>query len=172
MTLLSISLPLICIALALWAAVTDYVRREIPDSVAIGLAVSGILHIISTSPYPLLQIGLSVAAALVAGLFFLFSNQGGGDIKMIFGAVIAAGVAFQSFLIGFLTGGGILTLSAWWFGRRAEANGYTRPISDELNPMPRQLSHNLSSREIPFGIAIAVGVIFASVQHLYLSLGG
>ncbi|HEX9743369.1 MAG TPA: prepilin peptidase [Nitrospiraceae bacterium] len=110
--------PLVAV---LWAAVVDLIRREIPDSISIGLTLWAILaESLGWLPFRWESLILGFIVALILGSFgFWLRSFGGGDVKLL--AALGAALGFSALwtmLFWTALAGGVLALVAKWRGER------------------------------------------------------
>lgn len=113
-----LSVPLVGV---LWATVVDIIRREIPDSVSIGLIFWAILaESLGWLPFGWGALGFGFATGLILGAIgFWYQSFGGGDVKLL--ASLGAAVGFSAIwtlLFWTALAGGALALVAKWRGER------------------------------------------------------
>lgn len=144
-------------ALMIGAGVGDCLTMRIPNwlNAFIGLAFFGAAFY---TGMPLEQIGLHLVASaivLVAAFgLFAFGYIGGGDAKLLVVAALWLGVGqLVEFLVIMTIAGGLLAVAMqvwWWIRLESELRGYER-IKSVVK----------SSIDLPYGIAIATGALFA-----------
>ena len=144
-------------ALMIGAGVGDCLTMKIPNWLngVIGLAFFGAAFY---AGMPLEQIGWHLVASaivLAAGFgLFAFGYIGGGDAKLMAVAALWLGMAhlLEFFIIMSLAGGLLaIAMKFWWWVR----------LESELRGFQRIKSMVKSSIELPYGIAIATGALFA-----------
>ncbi len=144
-------------ALMIGAGVGDWLTMKIPNWLngVIGAAFFGAAFY---AGMPLEMIGWHLAAGaivLIAGFaLFAFGFIGGGDAKLLAVAALWLGMAqLVEFLVHMTLAGGVLAIvmKFWWWVR----------LESELRGFERLKSMVKSSIELPYGIAIAVGALFA-----------
>lgn len=113
----------IVLGLLVWAAITDWRQREIPDEVSIGIAVLSLPFWWATGVewWPDVPVQLAVAAcAFAVGLgLFVINQMGGGDVKLITAlALFLAPIAFVNFLLVMSVLNGVLTVAMLMRHRR------------------------------------------------------
>lgn len=113
-----LSVPLVGV---LCATVVDIIRREIPDSVSIGLIFWAILAESSGwLPFGWAALGFGFATGLILGAIgFWYKSFGGGDVKLL--ASLGGAVGFSAIwtlLFWTALAGGVLALVAKWRGER------------------------------------------------------
>lgn len=157
--LLQPNLPTLCIGLFFlllcWAALGDLRRYVIPNRLNLAIAALYLPYALSVpgGAYPLSSLGVA-AAVLVAGMFaFARGWFGGGDVKMLAAVSLWAGTAHLPLLILVTAAaGGVVALAV-----------LCRPLVQRLAHGPAAVE---ASRDVPYGIAIAVGGIAVASQLL------
>lgn len=127
MQIVEIAAALIVAGLLVWAAITDWRIREIPDEVSIGIAAVSIPFWWATGvglwPDMPIQLGVAVVAFAVFFGLFMIGQMGGGDVKLITAlALFLAPIAFVDFLIVMALANGVLTV-AMLLRHRARRDG-------------------------------------------------
>ncbi len=144
-------------ALMIVAGIGDCVTMKIPNwlNVLIGISFFGAAFL---AGMPLEQIGWHVAVAALVLVFgfglFAFSYIGGGDAKLLSVAALWLGTGqVMEFLVVMTLAGGVLALAMkfWWWIR----------LEFELRGFEQVKSRIKTSIDIPYGIAIAAGALFA-----------
>ena len=149
-------------ALMVAAAVTDFVRLVIPNTVVAGLALLWLLHIETmrgTTPAATLETLACAAAVLIVGLL-LFARGliGGGDVKLLSVATLWAGAGALPSLLA-LTGlvGGVLALL------------FMTPLRSRLTAPRLDGAPDASAgfagggTPIPYGVAIAAAALVVTI---------
>jgi prepilin peptidase CpaA len=116
--LVYLAAPLLAV---LWATAVDLIRREIPDSVSIGLALWAITaELLGWLPFQWDALVFGLAAGLILGAIgFWFECFGGGDVKLLAALGAAVGIsAIWTLLFWTALAGGALALIAKWRGER------------------------------------------------------
>lgn len=139
------------------AAIGDFLTMKIPNWLngLVGVTFFGAALYVGM---PLEQIGWHVAAGaivLVAGFgLFAAGYIGGGDAKLLAVAAMWLGMGqLIEFLLIMSFAGGVLAIvmKFWWWIR----------LETELRGFDRLKSTVKSSVDLPYGVAIAVGALFA-----------
>jgi prepilin peptidase CpaA len=146
------------VALFAAAAVTDTLRRRIPNLLCAGLALLGIVRIVGTLADGTgtgLQTAADLAAALAVfaagALAFRFGLLGGGDAKLLAAGTLWLGAAsLGPFLLTTVLAGGILAV------------GFV--IAQVAR---RAATADRAAFSLPYGIAIAAGGILTSTGALW-----
>lgn len=163
--------------LALAAAVTDILRREIGHGVTIALLVVALLR-------DLLGPGLAIAwmPSLVGtlglllpslGLLWLFQRGefGAGDVKFLFAALLyLPGERAGLCLLVTALAGGLLACVYLLRHRLMEKMPSIGVLASNGQPQAADLS--LPAPTLPYGVAIAVGAVFAALPDLTWLGGG
>lgn len=105
----------------LWAAVADLIRREIPDSISVGLILWTVLaKSMGWLPFGWDAVILGFVVALILGsVGFWFKSFGGGDVKLLAALGASIGLsALWTMLFWTALAGGALALVAKWRGER------------------------------------------------------
>lgn len=119
---MALVLAIAAIALFAVAAVTDSLRRRIPNPISIALAVLGLVRIGAAlvSGESLLTAGLDLVVAVavfaVAALAFRYRLLGGGDVKLLAAGTLWLGAAaLGSYLVITVLAGGLMAVAfvAW-----------------------------------------------------------
>ncbi len=165
-------LLLLCTVVTL-CALSDLATAKIYNHVTYPAAVLGlVMALLSGGPSELLMhaAGLAIGFAPFF-IFFLFKGMGGGDVKLMaaVGAIVGypmiGGALFHTLLVG-----GVVAVSVMlWKGVlwRGIRNSLWTIVTWAL-PMPTQKLNPANSQKIPFGVAIALGSIWATVEGLSL----
>ena len=141
-----------CLAIALlYAAFTDFRRREIDNWLTLGIALSAPLFWWASGltlwPDVAWQVGLALITFCAAAGLFALGGMGGGDVKLI--AALALWIApmpFMRLLIVMSIVGGVLSL---------------------LILILRKVRRNPERGQVPYGLAIsAAGLWTLGSQHL------
>lgn len=150
------------IGLLCWAAYSDFLKYIIPNHVCVAIAALYPLYALAVAP------DLDWAGGIACGVivfalgfvFFALRLTGGGDVKMLSAVSIWAGPQLiLPFLFVTAFAGGVLSLAA-----------LIKFLPGRLRPAGRagfSMRETPAMRErIPYGVAIAVGGIYVSVQLL------
>ncbi len=150
------------IGLLCWAAFSDFLKYIIPNHVSVAIAALYPLYALAVAP------DLDWAGGIACGVivfalgfvFFALRLTGGGDVKMLSAVSIWAGPQLiLPFLFVTAFAGGVLSLAA-----------LIKFLPGRLRPAGRagfSMRETPAMRErIPYGVAIAVGGIYVSVQLL------
>ena len=153
------------IALLLWAAACDIARMEIPNRISVFLVLA-YPPIAYLAGVPAIEIGLhllcGLAALGVGFVLFNFNIFGGGDAKVIAGAVVWTGLgALQPFLLVTCLAGGALALLLIVARRLLQPAPHRPAFLNKL--LDRQTG-------APYAVAIAVGGIFSAPNLPLLSV--
>lgn len=151
------------LALLAWAACSDAVEFEIPNSISLGIAALYPFYVLA-APNPVHWIwGVAVALATLAVGFGLFARGyfGGGDIKMVSAAALWAGpklILPMLFVIS-ITGGALalLFLAFHWMQRRRAAAGVDASLT---------AGAYAARARLPYGVAIAAGAGLVGLRLL------
>lgn len=139
------------------AAIGDFLTMKIPNwlNVLVGVTFFGAAFYVGM---PLEQIGWHVAAGLlvlVVGFgLFAAGYVGGGDAKLLAVAAMWLGMGqLIEFLVIMSLAGGVLAIAMkfWWWIR----------LETELRGAGWFKSKVKSSIDLPYGVAIAIGALFA-----------
>ncbi len=153
---ISTSLALLAVILYVWIAVGDIRKREIPNSLVLGILVLGLVRAVAFRNPTEALISLAVAALVFLAVVPLFVNGliGGGDAKLIPVSVLLVGYdEALGFLINMSLFGGVLSLILI-AGRLAKA--YARPADASNTPTQKAT--------VPYGVAIAGAAAVALIQ--------
>jgi prepilin peptidase CpaA len=154
-------------------ALSDLSTGKIFNQITYPAAALGLVLAVVAGGLPELgQHGLGLAVGFVPFfLVFLFGGMGGGDVKLMGAAgaivgypAIVAGL-FHTILVG-----GVLAVSVMlWKGVlwRGIRNTLWTVVTWAM-PMQTQKLDPANSQRVPFGVAIAVGTIWASLENLDL----
>jgi prepilin peptidase CpaA len=142
------------LGLLAWAACSDAVDFEIPNTASLGLALLYPLFVL-VSPVRVewLWAVMVAGAIFVAGLLLFASGRfGGGDVKLLSASALWAGPKLiLPMLIVMSLAGGVLALLIWGVQRLRR---YHFAASGEALLTPGQYA---VSARLPYGIAIAAG---------------
>ncbi|HKT16645.1 MAG TPA: prepilin peptidase [Stellaceae bacterium] len=151
------------LALLAWAACSDAVEFEIPNSVSLGIAALYPLYVLA-APNPVQWIwGVAVACATLALGFALFAKGyfGGGDIKMVSAAALWAGpklILPMLFVISIAGGAlALLFLAFHWMQRRRATAGVDASLT---------AGAYAARARLPYGVAIAIGAGLVGLRLL------
>ncbi len=147
-------------ACLVWAAVSDFRSMTIPNRLTLALAAA-FVPVAFMLQLPLSQwgvhLGLGFAGLVIGMICFMLRFMGGGDAKLIAAASLWLGLqGCFAFVIYTALAGGALTLGLL-FARKTfypYAAGLPGYISRHLEP----------KGDIPYGIAICAGGLFAIAQ--------
>ena len=154
--------------LLLLAAISDLRSRRIPNSLVLGCAVLGLVYVLTRS-FSLGAFG-SWAGGLGLGLaiwlpFYAFGWLGAGDVKLFaaaaawFGPVGAVRAALLCAVAG-----GVLSVAYMFWTRTARVTFYRIgtwalvAVTGQLRPPPPASE---SRHQLPYGVAMAVGIAIA-----------
>ena len=137
------------------AAVVDLVKRQVPNTAVIAVALSGIAGFATTGNWELLWQPLLVAIGVLAVGVPLFERKwvGGGDIKLL--AATACWFTAKGslwFLASVFLTGGVLALSM---------------LAVRFAQRPRRMESTGAPSGIPYAVAIAIGAMW-QVWHYRL----
>lgn len=155
-------LALCAFCCALYGAVSDIVRLKIPNWVSLAIALSFAPALVLIGGGLLYYLLPAVVVFVITYFLFSAGALGGGDSKMMAALALWVGLkGLPLFLLLMSFSGGALALLAIVIGKRKLFAGakWSRWIS-ELHE---------GRRPVPYGIAIAIGGIWAS---LAAGLGG
>ncbi len=142
------------LGLLAWAACSDAVEFEIPDTASFGLAGLYLLFVL-VNPLPIDWLwALAVAAAIFAVSFPLFAagRFGGGDVKLLTATALWAGPKLiLAMLVVMGITGGLLALLVWGL------NQIRRHHLVSYGDISLTGSEYAASNRLPYGVAIAVG---------------
>ncbi len=153
-------------ALMIGAGVGDCLTMRIPNwlNAFIGLSFFGAAFY---TGMPLEQIGWHLVASaivLVAGFgLFAFGYIGGGDAKLLVVAALWLGMGqlIEFFVIMTIAGGLLaIVMQAWWWIK----------LESDMRGFERIKSVVKSSIELPYGIAVAAGALFAFRHSWWMDL--
>jgi prepilin peptidase CpaA len=149
------------LGLLAWAACSDAVEFEIPNTASLGLAFLYPLFVhVSSLPIEWLW-ALVVAGAVFAVSFFLFitGRFGGGDVKLLTVAALWAGpkLILPMLIIMSLTGG-LLAFVVW------SARQIRRYHVASYGDVSLTSTEYAVSTRLPYGVAIAVGAGLVGLQ--------
>jgi prepilin peptidase CpaA len=149
------------LGLLAWAACSDAVEFEIPNTASLGLAFLYPLFV-HVSPLPIeWPWALAIAAVVFAVSFFLFISGrfGGGDVKLLTVTALWAGPTFiLPMLVVMSLTGGLLALVVW------SAHQLRRHHLASYGDVSLTTAEYAVSTRLPYGVAIAVGAGFVGLQ--------
>lgn len=167
-----------CAALAVAAAVSDALRRRIPN----WLVLPGMLFGLAANALVPGALGLtSAVTGLAAGLlaflpFYLLRLLGAGDVKLIamVGSFLGAAHLVGAMLASFLAGGLLAVAFAWHAGQLGRVVGNIRLILVGMLmraalPGAPTVAPPAPAVRMPYGIAVAAGTV---VYLLWLNAPG
>jgi prepilin peptidase CpaA len=159
---------LIPLALTLWIAWGDLKSRRIPNYLTLGTAVAGLVFNLMAHGLPGLVdgiLGMILGFALLL-LPYLFGGMGAGDVKALAALGAWLGPKLTLFLFCYMGfAGGVLALGYLvWQGLLWQKikEGWVFLLNLILCPPsggPRPQSPEKSNAGIPYGVAIAVGML-------------
>jgi prepilin peptidase CpaA len=160
--------PLACFAaLMVTAAIVDFRRLVIPNSVVVALCILWPMHIESMRGASLAIALESIAGALVVfaagAVLFARGVVGGGDVKLLAAASLWAGAgAIPALLIATaLIGGGLALVFLTPLGRLSGAGQHI----DEITPAAAIIARGRTP--IPYGIAIAAAALIVTIPPYF-----
>jgi prepilin peptidase CpaA len=151
------ALALVFPACLIWAAVSDLSTMTIPNRLTLGLAACfvpvGMLAHLTLAQWGI-HLGLGLGGLVLGMALFAFRFMGGGDAKLIAAASLWLGLdGFIALLIYTALFGGGLSLGL------LAARKYVWMYAAKLPPW---LGRHLEAKaDIPYGIAICIGGLFA-----------
>jgi len=152
------------VALLLWAAACDIARMEIPNRISILLAwlYPPLAYLAGVEPVAIgLHILLGAAALAIGFILFNLGVFGGGDAKVIAGAVVWTGLpALSPFLLATCLAGGVLAAGLLLTRRFVQPAPHRPAFLNKL--LDRQTG-------APYAVAIAVGGFVAAPNLPLLS---
>lgn len=162
---------LVAIGLLAWACFTDFTTMTIPNWVSIGLITSfvfafGISNLIGMPVFDGWKTHASALAAMFVLTFFMFVFRiwGAGDSKLASGVALWIGLkGFIVFLVVMSFVGFFLALASYGLRRLNVSYAHLGEQS-----WPARLKSGAGT--IPYGIAIAIGAIWAFFDLGYLDL--
>jgi prepilin peptidase CpaA len=146
----------------LWAAISDLMRRRVPNTAVAFVFTSGLgINWIDNGAGAALG-GLAAAVLSIAVLFVPWRAGaiGGGDVKLTAAAAAWIGLShFVWFMLATALAGGVVAGIGYLFARattRAEvrANLILAGLQGQLPPAP---THRSGHPSVPFAVAIAAG---------------
>ena len=157
--------------------ITDVTTRRIPNKVTYLGMLIGIVGRFAVDGWH--GLGSAIAGGLIAGgaflLFFLLHAMGAGDVKLItaVGCLVGGpGAAIEIVLASAIAGGIFAIIYALWQGRLRTVLGnvsdlikFHSAVGPEIHP-----TLNLSNPEsvrLPYGVAIAAGVLYSTLAFYY-----
>jgi prepilin peptidase CpaA len=140
-----------------WAAKSDIESMTIPNRLTLGLAAAFVpVALLAGLGWEgwVLHLGLGAAGLVLGMVLFAFRLMGGGDAKLIAAAALWMGLdGFIALLIYTALAGGALTLAI--LGARKLYGHYA-------GVLPANLGRHLQEKgDIPYGVAICIGGLFA-----------
>lgn len=149
-------------ALAFWAALNDVREYQIPNRIVLAVAALYPVHVlVSAEPIAWGAAMIVAFVVLLAGMAAFFAGiLGGGDAKLVAAIALWAGPAhIVEFLIVTALAGGVLSIvmsGPWRLG-----------FAMSLNSVGQTgLRNVLIANFLPYGVAIAVGVLFLIARLL------
>jgi prepilin peptidase CpaA len=147
------------------AACSDLARRRVPNWTSVAIASAGlVLHVLIAGVMTALAaLGVAAAVGLVLSISWRLGLMGGGDVKLAVAVVAWLGPArVLPFLFASALAGGALALPYVWSmllrARVGVAAGTAR------NAVVGALQGAPGRRQVPFGVAIAIGAVAAIVR--------
>ncbi len=163
------------VVVAIIGGITDVASRKIPNRLTYAAMLVAIVGRGALMGWR--GLGGAIAGGLIGGgvflIFFLLHAMGAGDVKLItaVGALVGPSLSLQILLYSAIAGGLLAIVYALWLGRLRTVLAnvgslikFHAAVGAEVHP-----TLNLSNPEavrLPYGIAIAAGVLF-SVVVLY-----
>lgn len=176
----------ICAGILIWAALSDALRLRIPNNVPLALLALFPIYFFVSHGDPiegLKSVGLALAIFMVGFFFFARGWMGGGDVKLMSVTALWAGPALlPDFLAVTAVVGGLQALASllplykilphWMTLAFAIPTGTT---PDQTSAAPQAASGDKAKpgarlfkrqrqRNLPYGIAIAVGGLYVTAR--------
>jgi prepilin peptidase CpaA len=160
---LSVALAVVCIGLALVAALHDIVTRTVPNGLALLLAAAGIAIGVTNG-----QLSVSILAAgsvfVIAALCWRRGWMGGGDVKLLGAtALCVPASSVLTFIAAVAIAGGLLAVIYLAARRYVRAPPPLRPNSLLRRAMRVERRRISRGGPLPYACAIAAGFIFVIV---------
>lgn len=153
--------------------VIDIRTRRIPNPISLGGIVVGVACWAWLSGWAgVAHAGLGMLVGFSLFLpFYLARGMGAGDVKLMaaVGAFLGPGHAFFAALAVAIVGGVLAAIAAWRDGRLAEALRGSLAVLFRA-ASAKTLENSSQSESIPYGLAIALGVLLYLVLMNYGSL--
>jgi prepilin peptidase CpaA len=156
--------------------VTDVMTHRIPNKLTYFGMLIGIIGRFAVEGWH--GLGSAIAGGLIGGgaflVFFLLHAMGAGDVKLItaVGCIVGPGAAIEIVLASAIAGGIFAIIYALWQGRLRTVLGnvsdlikFHSAVGAEIHP-----TLNLSNPEsvrLPYGVAIAAGVLYSTLAFYY-----
>lgn len=154
------------VGLLVFAALADVAARIIPDGIAIGVAVLGLIVRVTEGGLP--GVAVSIAAAVVVLMVLAILHRcglmGGGDVKLAAATVLGLPLdwIYRFFIVTALAGGVIALVH---LALRAAIHTAPRPpprgASLPLRALTAEWWRIARRGSLPYGVAIACGGIWA-----------
>lgn len=153
-------LPLVLMLCAV--TVIDIRTRRIPNLISLSGIAVGFASWAWLAGWPgIVHASLGMGVGFILFLpFYLARGMGAGDVKLMaaVGTFLGPGHAFYASLVVAIVGGFIAALAAWRQGRLSEALRGSFAVLSRSAPV-KTLEDSSRSESIPYGLAIAVGVV-------------
>jgi prepilin peptidase CpaA len=164
------------LTVAVIGGVTDATTRRIPNKLTYLGMLIGITGRFALEGWH--GLGSSIAGGLIGGgaflAFFLLHAMGAGDVKLItaVGCLVGPGSAIEIVLASAIAGGVFAIIYALWQGRLrtvlsnvGDLIKFHSAVGAEIHPT-LNLSNPQSVR-LPYGLAIAAGVLYSVLAFFY-----
>jgi prepilin peptidase CpaA len=140
----------LCLAVAALAPLYIITRVAMPGQEFLGGSVK--LHLLAT-------VGITIAVFAVSSVFFATGLMGGGDVKLMTAVSLWTGPQWTlAFLFITALAGGVVTLAVL-------ARAYIkRRFSPETSQIVKNSDSILRKTQVPYGLGIAVGGLFAATK--------
>lgn len=156
MTLLLISLS--CVGLLVTATCYDLSRRTIPNQVSLAILFLACVRFLITGNDPLVPLGISLLVLVIGFLLYLGRLLGAGDTKLMAAlSLFLEPAAMPGFLVITALSGGLLAL----FTVLKEVSVKLGLNATPASALKQRTDSGRASGELPYGVAIAVGGVFA-----------
>jgi prepilin peptidase CpaA len=156
--------------------VTDVMTHRIPNKLTYLGMLIGIIGRFAVEGWH--GLGSAIGGGLIGGgaflVFFLLHAMGAGDVKLItaVGCIVGPGAAIEIIFASAIAGGIFAIIYALWQGRLRTVLGnvsdlikFHSAVGAEIHP-----TLNLSNPEsvrLPYGVAIAAGVLYSTLAFYY-----
>jgi prepilin peptidase CpaA len=156
---MAMAMTLGALALFVWAAADDALRRRIPNWIVGCLAALGAVRlgveVVQSGPAgPAADLALALAVFAVGAALFSVGAFGGGDVKLMAAGTLWLGVgAFWPFLAWTVRSGGLLALAS-----------VVVLAARRRDPLAKRPT-------LPYGVAIAAGAVAATLSGMTGAIG-